>query len=173
MHSSTSVTYYTICTIFQCPSPSSSTRRTSQKNEGRREAMKDGKNKGTKESINERRILTYNTIQSSWNQDEFPSDVLKTTCFTMKNLFSINSMKMKSSTWHTKKEERWMKIHIQNNHNIHEKDRVYIDAYGDVIDVILAMSFLHDTLHKFLLFFFVTFFLSSSSCVCTSQTRQS
>ena len=55
----------------------------------------------------------------------------------------------------------------------HEKDRVYIDAYGDVIDVTLAMSFLHDTLHLFLLFFFVTFFLSSSSCVGTSQTRQS
>ena len=48
-----------------------------------------------------------------------------------------------------------MKIHIENDHNIHEKDRVYIDAYGDVIDVTLAMSFLHDTLHKFLLFFFV------------------
>ena len=40
-----------------------------------------------------------------------------------------------------------MKIHIENNHNIHEKDRVYIDAYGDVIDMTLAMSFLHDTLH--------------------------
>ena len=56
-------------------------------------------------------------------------------------------MKMKSSMRYNKKEERRMKMHIENNHHIHEKDRVYIDAYGDVIDMTLAMSFLHDTLH--------------------------
>ena len=59
-----------------------------------------------------------------------------------------------------------MKIHIENDHNIHEKDRVHIDAYGDVIDVTLAMSFLHDTLHKFLLFFFLFFFLSFIFLLC-------
>ena len=60
----TSTTYYTVCTIFQCPSPSSSTRHTSQRNEGRRETMQDKKNKGTKKSANEFRRLTYKTIQS-------------------------------------------------------------------------------------------------------------
>ena len=52
-----------------------------------------------------------------------------------------------------------MKIHIENNHNIHEKDQVYIDAYGDVIDVILAMSFLQwytSQISSFLLCYFLS-----------------
>ena len=109
MHSShpTSTTYYTTYTIFQCPSPSSSTRHTSQRNEGRREGTKDEENKGTKTSTNERRRLTYNTIQSSWNHDELPSFVLKTTCFTMKNLFWIQWRWSQVSNTQRRKREGW------------------------------------------------------------------
>ena len=109
MHSShpTTYTYYTTYTIFQCSSPSSSTRHTSQNNEGRREPMKDEKNKRTKKSTNELRKPTYNTIQSSWNHDEFPSFVLKATCFTMKNLFSIQWRWSQVSNTQRRKREGW------------------------------------------------------------------
>ena len=140
-------------------------RRKKRRNEGRRKQRNEDVNKRTKETH-----IQHNSIKlKSW----WTSLLCFENNLFYNEEFVLNSMKMKSSKWHTKKEERRMKIHIEHNHNIHEKDRVYIDAYGDVIDVTLAMSFLHDTLHLFLLFFFVTFFLSSSSCVCTSQTRQS
>ena len=159
MHSShpTSTTYYTTCTIFQCSSPSSSTWRTSQRNEGRREGTKDKKNKGTKESTNELRRLTYNKIQSSWNHDEFPSFVLKTTCFRMKNLFSIQWRWSQVSDTQRRKREGWR---YTSNTIITSMRKIEYTLMLMVMWLTWLLLCLSYMIHFFFSFIFSSFFFS-------------